>query len=73
MEEYTELLNEAIALLQQLSPAQFDEILGQLCAKNVRQKDEQQQKEAINGLQWAKTDKNNNKFLCKMRIVTTPR
>ena len=42
MEEYTELLNEAIALLQQLSPAQFDEILGHLCAKNVRQKDEQQ-------------------------------
>lgn len=42
MEEYTELLNEAIALLQQLSQAQFDEILGQLCAKNVRQKDEQQ-------------------------------
>lgn len=42
MEEYTELLNEAIALLRQLSPAQFDEILGQLCAKNVRQKDEQQ-------------------------------
>lgn len=41
MEEYTELLNEAIALLQQLSQAQFDEILGQLCAKNVRQKDEQ--------------------------------
>ena len=31
-----------LALLQQLSPAQFDEILGQLCAKNVRQKDEQQ-------------------------------